>query len=75
MLFIRILTLRRLNMSFSTKFLCIAFACIVLGLVAMDHVSAMPHLHGQQNNNGVIQMLVAGLIAKLLQENNGGFNG
>ncbi|KAF8767155.1 hypothetical protein HNY73_020146 [Argiope bruennichi] len=53
-------------MNFSVKFVCVIFAILLIGLLAVDHVSAM-HM-GQRGNNGVMELLVAGLIAKLLQE-------
>ncbi|GFQ76592.1 hypothetical protein TNCT_378681 [Trichonephila clavata] len=53
-------------MSLTVRLACMLFAVLILGLLVVDHVSAM-HM-GQRNNNGVIELLVAGLVAKLLQE-------
>ncbi|GBN26569.1 hypothetical protein AVEN_177570-1 [Araneus ventricosus] len=55
------------TMNFSVKFVCVLFAVLLIGLLAVDHVSAM-HMGQRGGNNGVMELLVAGLIAKLLQE-------
>ncbi|GFW04310.1 hypothetical protein TNCV_876842 [Trichonephila clavipes] len=57
-------------MSLTVRLVCMLFAVLLLGLLVVDHVSAM-HM-GQRNNNGVIELLVAGLVAKLLQEHHHG---